>query len=209
MAKRCTKSRCGSVPPLNEQQAPPEGISLLSESPNLLIEYRHKGMGCFLLMISVVTGGLGLMTAYVGIHQPDEFVTGITSSWGAIVCSIAGVVAWCYWLFYLVWFLFGSIRVEANDDLLFITKRLFGLSWTHSISRNELIGFRQIKDGGEGDDTFPSWGLRVDTRARGVWILRRQSLETSAWLGDRLAAFYNLNFIPSPDRDDLSSGGGA
>ena len=52
----------------------------------------------------------------------------------------------------------------------------------------------QVKDGGEGDDSFPSWGLKVEGDRETTPIFR-QSYDKSHWLGRALAKSAQVDFF--------------
>ena len=57
--------------------------------------------------------------------------------------------------------------------------------------------FIQIKDGGEGDDSFPSWGLEVEEKKKNS-LISQQPYESSHWLGRFLARWAGVEFIENP-----------
>ena len=61
-----------------------------------------------------------------------------------------------------------------------------------------------MRDGGQGDDSFPSWGLEVeaDTNTnpnidtdRKTTLLYRQPYEKSRWLGQVVARWAEVEFV--------------
>lgn len=181
--------------------AVPAGITVVSETSELCVTYRSAGMGCFVVFIVVGVLGLGIGVALAVFNRPDEIVRIVTSSWGAAVCSLAGVVAWFFWTGLLVWFLFGETEVVASAEKLHVTWRLFGLSCRRVVPRENIRGFVQIQDGGRGDDSFPSWGLKAVAGHRNVSLLYRQPFGVSDWLGSRLAGYYGVDFTRADSRD--------
>ena len=61
--------------------------------------------------------------------------------------------------------------------------------------RQQVTAVKQVKDGGEGDDSFPSWGLVV-MGADGVFVLSRQPRDKSDWLGPVIAKWAGAPYIP-------------
>jgi hypothetical protein len=63
------------------------------------------------------------------------------------------------------------------------------------------IELRQIKDGREGEDSFPSWGLKVtgevDQGTKGFNLISRQPHGRSVWLGRVLADQLKVPFMQS------------
>ena len=56
----------------------------------------------------------------------------------------------------------------------------------------------QIKDGGEDEDSFPSWGLTLEASDGKTELLFRQAYEKSEWLGQILAQWAEVPYLPAP-----------
>jgi hypothetical protein len=61
--------------------------------------------------------------------------------------------------------------------------------------RVEVTAVRQVKDGGDGEDSFPSWALAVVGRTE-MRVLSKQPIEKSAWLGLIVARWAGVTFEP-------------
>ena len=55
----------------------------------------------------------------------------------------------------------------------------------------------QVKDGGEGKDSFPSWGLNVQVEKPYI-LLSRQEYQKSHWLGTMLKKWSGKPFKSIP-----------
>ncbi len=113
----------------------------------------------------------------------------------------------CLWLgevtmlAYALW-LFRSITTFTfHPDRLHIARSLSRFRREYTILKQDIRGVRQVKDGGEGEDTFPSWGLVVQG-LRDVELLGRQDIEKSAWLGPIVAGWADVAYEPSPKQKD-------
>lgn len=86
-------------------------------------------------------------------------------------------------------FTFYPDRLVLERTLLHSRRQL-------SIPKEEIEVVRQIKDGGEDDDSFPSWGLAVEGRSN-IDLLSRQDIEKSAWLGPIVAHWAGVEYVSS------------
>lgn len=110
---------------------------------------------------------------------------------------------WAAEFFVLGWALwhFRSITtITFLDDELQIERRLFSYRRERVIRKDGIQCVRQIKDGGEGEDSFPSWGLAVEGE-KNVKLLSRQEIEKSAWLGPIVAEWADVDFHQSAKQE--------
>lgn len=171
----------------------PKGFHVeTDESGDELISYKTTGMGCLLWFLAILLLGIGGCFALVGYHDPAGMLK-VFNGKGAWFCLGCGFVAMIYFVSFLTFHLFGSTVFGLYPSELVIRKRLFGLSSAKSIDRDKMEYFEQIKDGGGGDDSFPSWGLNL-IAGRRFKLLARQPIDKSEWLGSRLAKFFGIEF---------------
>jgi hypothetical protein len=101
------------------------------------------------------------------------------------------------------WFLTYSLCARKVYVLgpheLIVETSLFKFKWMNIIPRERIKQFRQVKDGGEDDDSVPSWGLEVESDKR-ITLLHRQAYAKSHWLGTVLAEWAGVLFIEVPKR---------
>ena len=100
-----------------------------------------------------------------------------------------GVIALVLWMF------FSVTTFIFYPDRLAIEKTLGKYQRRQEIAKGDVKGIRQVKDGGEGRDSFPSWGLVVATTVPNK-ILSRQKIEKSAWLGPIVARWAGMEYEP-------------
>ena len=67
------------------------------------------------------------------------------------------------------------------------------------VAKAELKEVKQVKDGGEGEDSFPSWGLALIAGTE-VHVLSRQPIDKSDWLGPIIAKWAGVEFEPAKVR---------
>jgi hypothetical protein len=182
----------------------PDGFRILAASPDeWRVAYKSTGMGCMLWFLGICISGLAGGMAYFAIAQPADFRDMIFGSWWTPFAFAAGIGAIVYFTCFMIFHVFGEAVISVTSDDVAVSRRLFGLAWTKTIPRSHVSYLMQIKDGGEGDDSFPSWGLRLVGR-RNCSLISRQPIEKSDWLGGRLAEILGVEFTPSekrPERD--------
>lgn len=188
----------------SDRELPPEGFSILKAEPNeKVIEYRSHGIGCVLLFIAFGVFGICGSFTCIFLLDPGEFFVWLTvvwkEPWWAPLSLLAGAAALCYFSWFLLFHLFGLTTFTFRPEGLTISKSLFGLNSTRHILRSEMQFVEQSKDGGEGEDTFPSWALALHSRRR-HYLLKRQRIEKSDWLGSEITTFFQIEFRPSPKR---------
>ncbi len=180
----------------------PAGFSILAESPGeLRIAYRSAGMGCQLWFLGIGVVALAGGLTFFAITQPGDLRDLILGAWWAPLAFAAGISAIVYYAWVVVFHVFGETVISVTSDRVAVSRRLFGLALTRSIPRSDVSHLEQIKDGGEGEDSFPSWGLRLMGR-RKCWLISRQPIEKSDWLGNRLAQMLHVEFRPSAQRPE-------
>src|SRR5258706_16370329 len=113
-------------------------------------------------------------------------------TWIIVACAL---VALGYFFVFLLWNLFGRSGFRIASHALHVEKRLFFWRRVKTIHVSTMKSLEQIKDGGEGDDSFPSWGLRL-VAERQFTLLFRQPIEKSDWLGLLLSQAFKIPYIP-------------
>jgi hypothetical protein len=101
----------------------------------------------------------------------------------------------------LLYSLFCRKVFKVDYSSLSMDVNVLWLHWQKSMRINEVIELQQVKDGGEGKDSFPSWGLKVigevnqDTKT--FKLISRQPHSRSVWLGNVLAEHLGVPFKQS------------
>lgn len=185
--------------------APPNGFTIMECGTDAcIIRHSRTGMGCLNIFLGAWLGGwtvgcLFLVLAYLnggkmenGDPMPFWFV-GVFWTAEAVVACI------------LIYLLFCRKTFRIESDALTIETNVLRIRWHKTISSQTIRRFIQVKDGGEGDDSFPSWGLKVEA-ARTLTILRRLPYDHSLWLGQVLANWAGVEFLKclNPDSQDGS-----
>ena len=121
---------------------------------------------------------------------------GWTSFWYFLFMCIAEVFVACVVAYSL--FAGQSFRIEAAH--LTMETDVLGFKRRATIARDSIKRIVQEKDGGDGDDSFPSWGLKLEVekeveKIRGTKLIQRQPYEKSRWLGGVLAKWAGVDFI--------------
>lgn len=173
---------------------PPSGFRVIEPGDRILVVYSPQGMGCMKAFFVVWLGGwtagtLALTGAFVRgeLNKPSSIppMVFVLVFWAALI----GVGLFAAWLF------FGKTMVVLEADRMTVVRALGRWVRSREVRKAEVRSVRQVQDGGQGDDSFPSWGLQVEAGKR-VTVLYRQEAAKSAWLGPVLAAWAGVEFVP-------------
>jgi hypothetical protein len=179
----------------------PKGFSIrsLDIGTSLDLTYKSHSMGvmiAFALFLSLSLGGAFLGFAFSSPTEFQDFA--FTTWWTPIIFGIPfGLL---YFIYFSLFNLFGFTQFLADRNKLAIRKSLWFWSSSRTIECDASLHFEQLKDGGEGEDSFPSWGLRA-VGAKKLTLLFRQPLEKSDWLGQLLSEHFGSKFSRAPFRE--------
>lgn len=183
-----------NLPPDPFSTPAPAGFVLESQvGRGLVIHHRRRGMGCMnLFLLGWLTfwtvGCVFLLRSYLNGGQMEDgdpiplwFVAGF---WGVDLAVLGFVL-----------FLFLGRRCYRLDEQQLVSETTFlGRTWSKVIPRSGIARFVQVKDGGTGEDSFPSWGLKVEGSVHATLIFR-QPYAVSLWFGRVLAAWAGVPFV--------------
>ncbi|MBN1998587.1 hypothetical protein JW935_13595 [candidate division KSB1 bacterium] len=179
-------------------EEPPKGFTVSKkDNDTLRIVHTRTGMGCMNTFLSV---WLGIWTIFCIWLLYDFFTGG----------SVEGEPPPSPWLVVIFWFF--EFLVAGLLIFLFFCKKQFLFSAEELVMETQILGLRnrqiiprqtithitQIKDGGEDDDSFPSWGLLVEGPKPGR-LIYRQPPEVSSWLGNVVARWAGVEFSEHSD----------
>ena len=174
---------------------PPPGFRVdRSSKGHLIIHYKSTGMGgmnAFLIVwLTIWNFGLILM-----IFKRDGNAPGIPeiAIFAAIDFGVLALASYLWWT---------KRTFTIDDQGLVYVSRWFGFEKRILIQKSEIKSFQQIQqiqDGGDLEDSFPSWGLTVHTSQR-FQLIVRQPYASSLWLGRVLGEWSGVEFrsMPSP-----------
>ncbi|MCW5941454.1 MAG: hypothetical protein KIS66_04435 [Fimbriimonadaceae bacterium] len=173
---------------------PPQGFQVLEPGDRIIVVYTPQGMGCMKAFLITWIGGWATGT----FHLTLAFIRGemkrppIPSLLFVLVflASLIGVGLFAAWMF------FGKTMVMLGDDRVAIVRALGRWLRSREVPKGVIRSVRQVQDGGRGDDSFPSWGLRLEADTA-VTVLYRQEAERSAWLGLVLAEWAGVEYVPA------------
>ena len=172
----------------------PVGFDLERKDEDVII-LRHKrvGMGCMNMFLSFwlagwTVGCVLLLRQYLGNGVMDS---------GDFIPPWVVMIFWCFEIIVavlLTYMLFSRNSFHLDLENLTMETSLLGFRWTRLIPRTSIRRLVQVKDGGEGEDSFPSWGLRIEGE-RNVTLIYRQPHDKSLWLGRLLARWADVEFF--------------
>lgn len=197
----------------------PDGFTYLVDRDECIIAHSRTGMGCLNLFLSVWLTVWTFGCSFL-IHA---YLTGGKTERGEPIplwLVMAAVGPWFIVAFLLLYSNFARKRFRLTPEMLHIETRLLLLRWSVSIPRDTITEIEQVKDGGESDDSFPSWGLKIRSSAlvdtivhrlvlfnnfgrknRMRTILARLPYSHSEWLAEELAAWSGVaaSLCPKPE----------
>jgi len=172
----------------------PDGFSLIHlGADELLIRHKRSGMGCMNAFLVCWLAGWTVVCVWLahsylhggkmedGSPMPLWFVL---IFWG-VELVVAGLLAYV---------LYGRKAFHIDWTALTMETDVLGLRWRKKVPKAQIERFVQVKDGGEDDDSFPSWGLKVEYGKK-LTLLFRQPYEKSHWLGTLLAQWAGVAFV--------------
>ncbi len=176
---------------------PPKGFKVIEDNKfELVIRHRNAGMGCMTTFLLVWLGGWGwacvaMLFQYVRPSPDQEPVSLLI----VLALWFSEFLVGGFFLYVLAR---RSFRLEGS--MLTFEVEVFGIRKVRTVSKDDIRGVKQVKDGGEGDDSFPSWGLRLETgERRSISLLFRQPHESSRWLGQVLQSRLGVPFHDVPE----------
>jgi hypothetical protein len=187
------------LPMLIDPEQAPEGFAIWTDAHGaVIIEYRSRGVTGMLrfigfMLVAGVGGAIGFESAY-----PGALASFWQDGWFTKLCTVCASLAILGMVRFLLFHLFGHTALRFHPDVLEVRRRFFGMSWGGRIARERMRLVKQYKDGGEGEDTFPSWGVHIRGKWEGNWLmwltplLERQPYEQSEWLARVLADWYGV-----------------
>jgi hypothetical protein len=165
----------------------------MSRDGHMAVAYRTTGMGCLAVFLFVWLCGWTIGCVFF-TYKALFGESGI--DYGGLLFMVP---FWCaeFLVFgYMLWHFRSITMFTFYPDRLVIERTLLHYRRQRSIPKEEIEIVRQIKDGGEGDDSFPSWGLAIEGRSN-IKLLSRQEIEKSAWLGPIVARWAGVEYESS------------
>ncbi len=178
-----------------EASPPPKGFKsrLLEDGSSAITHKRPLGAMSIFLCVWLAFWTFACVILALGKFgtpekNPEILIIGIPF-------FIAEIIVACllsYMLFSKKSFVFEGRELREETNVFF-------LSWKKRFSRDLIERVVQIKDGGEGDDSFPSWGLKLFLRdGSSKTLLYRLPYEQSQWLGGVIGRWSGVNFEEAP-----------
>lgn len=189
---------------------PPVGFKLHAPAPGtVLIEFVNERRSCLVIFLGIWMAGWTVGCVFLlsqllagqplAPNEPGDFMSTLSGSWlfaAPFLLAEVGVGLLFLWL------LRGRTELLLHEDCLMLRRSLFSYQHETRVSRSAVTRVMQVKDGGEGDDSFPTWGLKMEhARGETIRLLWRQPIERSDWLGPLVAEWARKPFEPSAQRE--------
>jgi len=175
---------------------PPDGFKIeYSDKGHPVIKYRTKGMTgimtFFIIWLSFWTSACVFFTIHAFI-APGGIKVGLLlfliPFWAAEFIVIG----------YVIWYFGSIVSFEFHPEKLIVSRNCLAYKKQRELLKNQIIRIRQVKDGGEGEDSFDSWGIIVEADKK-YKILYRQQAEKSEWVGRIIEKWSQKEYIPWQD----------
>ena len=200
----------------------PDGYICTKEGDECVIEHKRTGMGCLNLFLGIWLGGWTVGCIFL-VHS---YLNGGKMEDGSPIplwFVSAFVIPWFVVALLLSYAMLARKTFRFTNVAMHIETRLFFLRWSVTLPRDTISEIKQMKDGGEGDDSFPSWGLEIRSSSLvdSPWqwfvllnnfgrnhrmrkILTRLPYDHSKWLGTKLSEWSGVpaKFCPEPSPDE-------
>lgn len=195
--------------PPDAAKPPPAGFKLHAPAPGTVqIEFTNERRSCLVIFLGVWMAGWTMACVFLlsqllagqplAPNESGDFMSTLPGSWlfaAPFLLAEIGVGLLFLWL------LRGRTELLLYEDCLILRRSLSSYQRETRVSRSTVTRVMQVKDGGEGDDSFPTWGLKVEhARGETVSLLWRQPIERSDWLGPVIADWAGKPFEPAKDR---------
>lgn len=173
--------------------SPPAGFKVVRHDyDRFVVNYRRSGMGCMNGFLIIWLVGWTVACGYLvngyfngakmdsGEDMPLWFLMVFLLSDAGVACLLA------FLLFTRKTFTFEPHRLTIETDTL-------GYKRYKVIPRDTITEVVLVKDGGGHDDSFPSWGLRLEAEGK-TSLIFRQPIEKSKWFGPVIAEWSGAPF---------------
>ena len=104
---------------------------------------------------------------------------------------LVGSLFACYFLWQILWELFGTTQFIATRDSLQVRKQFLFLGSRKDIPRHDLTAFQFRRHGSRENRTC---SLRTEGSREHLLITKETSDESAAWLGKQLANWFDVPF---------------
>ncbi len=184
----------GPVSHSRQLENPPKGVSVsVNDSDNFTIAHKRTGMvrmNRYLIIWFLVwtVFGFGLLCEYTGAEGPPPPL------WLVVVFLFFEILA----AGLVTYMLFCQKLFSFSADRMVIETRLLDLWKKQVVFKNTITCVIQIKDGGVGEDSFPSWGLPAGGPGPAK-LLHRQPHKTNSRLGEVIAQWAGVEFFRYSD----------
>ena len=179
----------------------PTGFTVQDRGDRVAITYCSRGMGfmvAFLLFFMAIWIPVGCFLLSPFLLNPPRLWALVLAKPLLVLCLLP-IAATAGAVYLLLWKLFGITTFEVSQQELVVSKQLLGWQRLRRIPASTISGLEQLKDGGEGRDSFPSWELKLHAQPS-LTLLSREPIDKSDWLGAFLAHCYGVDFRPAQKR---------
>lgn len=175
---------------------PPDGFKLeYTEKGFPVVKYRTKGMTGAMIFFAI---WLSLWTFSCIFFTNQAFSAPGGIKVGLLVFMMPFWAIEFFTIGYVIWYFASIMSFEFQSEKLIVARTCLLYKKQRDLLKNEIRKIRQVKDGGEGDDSFDSWGIIVEADKK-YKIFYRQQAEKSEWVGRTIGKWSQKEYIPWKD----------
>lgn len=186
---------------------PPKGFKIFySPNSELLLVYRPNGMR-YLLIFAIICLlawilfcifiATLLITSFILIQ--DYLISILTFIFFFIPLVMHFFAAQVFNKAYIIlYFFLAKASFDLRFDCLVFNEKLGNFKEKkQEIRRSKIQYIQQVKTSGFKGNRFSSWGLLIRTNHQDYHLLAYQSYDKIKWLGNIIAAWAKVNYLPS------------
>lgn len=175
----------------------PDGFRTASSGSGELVIHHKRVGGCLnlfmIVFLAIWTFSCVTVLPLALMNEKDPRL------WWFPIAFMVGEVVTAWLVVYLVFC--RKTYVIGNNEMS-VTTTVGRYRKSEVIRKVHIRRLVQIQDGGVGEDSFPTWGLEVQTTIGRRCLVFRQPHEQSLWLGGVVAKWAGVDFTTVPEDSD-------
>jgi hypothetical protein len=147
------------------------------------------GRAIVMLIFGSVFSGIFFYIGFRGWHK--LFEEDLTIKIVVAVALLIGALFAFYFLWQILWELFGTTQFIASRDALRVRKEFLFLGFNKDIQRDDITSFQFRKNGTWEHKTY---SLKIEGTKEHQLLTREINEDSASWVGRRLATWFEVPF---------------
>ena len=147
----------------------PQGFHETHSNGCLVIEWQRSfgclSFFCAVFLVCFTAAPIIVVSSYLQDSKMDDGSP--IQLWFPIVACVGWLLAATFCLPLI----FTKKRFVFSKEKLTVESKVLFVRWKREIEKATIQNIELVKDGGEGDDSFPTWGVRVEFAKSGFYFL--------------------------------------